>query len=127
MKTIKMGNLPQQKIEVEFARKVYKILVDPPVEIYRQYMEVTTTKRDTEEKWDEAFQFLADYIGLYNKIDKEKFKKSLTKIAFLNFIAGYNDLIGGEVLKNYSSLPETGGAKGGLIARIRNLTGTQTS
>jgi len=104
---IDMGGFENKEIEVRFGDKTYKIMADPPVEAYRRFIEIQDLKLDSEESWDKVKDFVTLIISLSNDIDKDKFKKSLTKFAVGNFLEGYTEIISGVVdSKNQQSLPK---------------------
>jgi hypothetical protein len=94
MQEINMGGFENQKIDVVFAGKRYEIELDAPAEIYRQFFGLNRSPK-TEEDWDKIKEWIAEFIGFYNKIDKEKFAKSIPKIAVINFINAYGTFLKG--------------------------------
>lgn len=107
MKRIDMGGFGNEIIEVKFCGKTYEIMLDPPVEAYRKFIEIQDIKLDTEESWDKVKDFIATLIASTNDIDKGKFKESLTKFAVSNFLTGYTDIISRySDSKNLESLPK---------------------
>ena len=114
IQTIDMGGFKNEKIIVKFGTDEYEIFLEPPVEVYRQFMDIQGINLDVEENWDRLKDFVANLIWATNKdLNKKTFKKSLTKFAVINFINSYNEiLIGAGVLKNQRRpLKKTGARK----------------
>jgi hypothetical protein len=94
MQKIDMGGFKNDIIEVEFAGKTYEIMLDPPIEAYRMFLELAGQKFDKEETINNAKEFIATIISLNNKdVDKTEFKQSLTFNAVSLFITQYNQLL----------------------------------
>ena len=103
---IDMGGFENEEIKVHFGGKTYKIMADPPVEAYRMFVKIQSLKLDKEKNWDKVKNFVATIISISNNIDKDKFKKSLTKFAVGRFLEGYTKVISGVGSKNLKSLPK---------------------
>lgn len=100
-----MGGFKNQEIEVEFAGEVYKIQLDPPIEMYRQLLSLMNKKMNNKEIIEEAKNLTTDMICLNNpNVNRDNFFKSLTIPAALKFLNAYADLLyKGSGLKNSSS------------------------
>lgn len=91
---IDMGGFKNEIVDVQFGEDIYQIQLDPPIEIYRQLLEITGKKLESEEDWEKVKRLVATIIGSNNKnIDIEELTKSLTKISALKFINSYTDLL----------------------------------
>ena len=86
-----MGGFENQRIGVTFAGKRYEIELDAPAEIYRKFLSLPRPK--TENDFNRLKSWVAEFIAVYNDIDKKKFKESLTKAHVINFIKEYNELL----------------------------------
>ena len=102
---IDMGGFKNQTIEVRFGDDKYDIQLDPPIEVYRQVMEVQNKKLETEDDWQSIKEIVATLICINNKdLNKDEFIQSLTKAAALKFFNSYvNILYKSSDLKNSSS------------------------
>jgi hypothetical protein len=94
MQKIDMGGFKNEEVEVTFGSDVYKIMLDPPIEIYRQLLEVQGKKLESEEDWQKVKKLVATIITYNNKeINVDEFANSLTKISVLKFINSYTNLL----------------------------------
>ena len=96
MKEINMGGFENQKIGVTFAGTRYEIELDAPVEIYRKFISLPKNLK-TENDWNKVKSWMAEFIAVYNDVNRKKFKESLTKVAVVNFLNAYNKLITGSM------------------------------
>lgn len=95
MKEIDMGGFENQEVTLKFAGKEYIIQVDPPIELYRQFLSLVGMKLEKEKDWNKVKKFIAELVGFYNDINQKKFKESLTKSAVTNFLVAYGEIIRG--------------------------------
>lgn len=96
MKEINMGGFENQRIGITFAGKRYEIEIDAPTELYRKFASLPR-KLNTENDWNKAKGWIAEFIAFYNDINKKRFKESLTKLAVANFMNAYNEFLTGEI------------------------------
>lgn len=102
MKEINMGGFENQRIGVTFAGTRYEIELDAPVEIYRKFLSLPKGMK-TENDWNKTKSWMAEFIAVYNDINRKKFKESLTKVSVINFLQAYNDLLMGIANKDGDS------------------------
>ncbi len=106
MQKIDMGGFTNDEIDVSFAGANYKIQLDPPVEVYRMFLELSGIKFDSEENFDKLKNFVATIIAVNNKdVDKDEFIKSLSKPAAINFITAYEKILSGGLKKAPEASP----------------------
>lgn len=94
MTDIDMGGFENQEVNLTFAGKTYTIELDPPIELYRKFLNLPK-KLSTEADWNRVKSFIAELVGAFNDINQKQFKDSLTKIAVTKFLMAYNNLIAG--------------------------------
>jgi hypothetical protein len=102
MTNIDMGGFENQEVDITFAGKAYAIQLDPPVEIYRKFLNLPKSLK-TENDWNKVKDFIAELIAAFNDVNKKKLKESLTKIAVSKFLVAYNSLLTGVVNKEDDS------------------------
>jgi hypothetical protein len=106
MQKIDMGGFENQEIEVNFAGKTYAIQLDPPVEVYRMFLELSGMKFDSEENFEKLKNFVATIISVNNPdVKKDEFKKALSKPAAINFIVAYDKILSGDSKKAPTASP----------------------
>jgi len=106
MQKIDMGGFENQEIEVNFAGKVYMVQLDPPVEIYRMFLDLSGMKFDSEENFQKLKEFVATIIAVNNEgVDKKEFIKILSKPAAINFIVAYDKILSGGLKKVQTDPP----------------------
>ena len=99
---IDMGGFKNETIEVTFGDDTYEVKLDPPIEAYRQVLEMQGKKLQTEEDWDKYKGIVATIISVSVYPDseskeykefKEKFFDSLTRTAAISFMNPYVDML----------------------------------
>jgi hypothetical protein len=106
MQKIDMGGFENQEIEVTFAGKTYMVQLDPPVEIYRMFLDLSGMKFDSEENFEKLKNFVATIISVNNPdVDKKEFIKALSKPAAINFIVAYDKILSGGLKKVQTDPP----------------------
>ena len=94
MKAIDMGGFKNETIEVHFGGEIYQVKLDPPIEAYRQILAMQGKKLNTEKEWDNYKKVVTTIICESNpEINKDKFFNSLTKVAAVNFLNPYSELL----------------------------------
>ena len=87
---IDMGGFKNETIEVHFGEDVYNVQLDPPIEFYRQVLEMQGTKLETEEDCNKLKNLVTNIICISNpNVNKDKLFNSLTKISALKFFNSY--------------------------------------
>jgi hypothetical protein len=106
MQKIDMGGFENQEIEVNFAGKTYAIQLDPPVEVYRMFLELSGITFDNEENFEKLKNFVATIISVNNPdVNKKEFIKTLSKPAAINFIVAYDKILSGDLKKAPTASP----------------------
>ena len=92
--TIDMGGFKNETIEVTFGDDVYQVKLDPPIESYRQILDMQGKKLESEEDWDDYKKVVTTIICKSNPdINEDKFFKSLTKASAISFLNPYAEML----------------------------------